>query len=196
MSNKFHSGLLAFLVSVFLVLTSFHAGRRTAKPCVTVTDTLTVIDTLCYYYPVAKDSTVVRYITQVLPVVYRDTITTYRTDTFFAENYAHNLLKIMHNDGENIPPIGLSDERDSISVEIPITHKRYENAEYTAWVSGYSANLDSIRVFPRTTILRESVHKPPNKWHIGISGGISYGFSCRNPEPYIGIGITYSLISF
>lgn len=164
-------------------------GRVADTTHITERDTITYVDTIAYYQPVAKDSTVVRYITQVLPVVYRDTITTYRKDTFLVENYAQN-------NGENIPPLVLSDERDSISVEIPITQKRYENDEYMAWISGYSANLDSIFVFPKTTVIHERSYKPPNKWHIGITGGYGYGFKSKQAEPYIGIGITYSIISF
>lgn len=164
-------------------------GRVAATTHITERDTITYVDTIAYYQPVAKDSTVVRYITQVLPVVHRDTITTYRTDTFFAENYAQN-------NGENIPPLGLSDERDSAAVVIPITQKRYEGEEYKAWVSGYQPSLDSIFVFPRTTMILETTYKPPNKWHIGITGGYGYGFKSRQAEPYIGIGITYSILSF
>lgn len=110
-------------------------------------------------------------------------------DTFLAENYAQNI-------GENIPPQELSDERDSMAVEIPITQKRYEGDDYRAWVSGYEPSLDSIYVFPKTTVIHERSYKPPNKWHIGITGGYGYGFKSKQAEPYIGIGITYSIFSF
>ena len=187
MRDKFQSPVLAFCVSVFLVLISFHAGRRTAKPCLTVTDTLTVIDTLCYYYPMAKDSVVVRYVTRLLPVVRR------REDDSLPLSDSTSVV-INADVGNQLAM--LSGESDSIPVEIPITQVRYASSEYEAWVSGYEACLDSIRVYPKTTIVRESLHKPPNRWHIGISSGYGYGFRCRNPEPYIGIGITYSIISF
>lgn len=79
---------------------------------------------------------------------------------------------------------------------IPITQKRYESEDYRAYVSGYEPNLDSIFVFPKTTTIRERVSKPPNKWHIGLQGGIGYGFKSRQAEPFIGIGLSYSIISF
>ena len=98
--------------------------------------------------------------------------------------------------GMEFPPQEMSDERDSMAVEIPITQKRYDGDDYRAYVSGYEPNLDSIYVFPKTTVIHERSYKPPNKWHIGITGGYGYGFKSKQAEPYIGIGITYSIISF
>lgn len=98
--------------------------------------------------------------------------------------------------GTEIPPQEMSDERDSMAVEIPITQKRYEGEGYRVYVSGYEPNLDSVYVFQRTAVVHERSYKPPNKWHIGITGGYGYGFKSKHAEPYIGIGITYSIISF
>lgn len=127
---------------------------------------------------------------------------------------------VAQNNGENIPPlyasVGFADpaharqkeselsllslnrsgDSDSATVAIPITQKRYDGDNYRAYVSGYEPNLDSIFVFPKTTVIRERSYKPPNKWHIGITGGYGYGFKSKQAEPYIGIGITYSIISF
>jgi len=188
-------------------------GRSKATDYVSERDTSTYIDTIPYYQPVPKDSMVIKYVTRTLPVKRRDSSTTNKTDTFLAENYAQN-------NGENIPPlyasVGFADpaharqkeselsllslnrsvDSDSAAVAIPITQKRYENEDYRAYVSGYEPNLDSIFVFPKTTVIHERSYKPPNKWHIGITGGYGYGFKSKQAEPYIGIGITYSIISF
>lgn len=164
-------------------------GRSKATDYVSERDTSTYIDTISYYQPVPKDSMVIKYVTRTLPVKRRDSCTTNKTDTFLAENYAQN-------NGENIPPLYASVDSDSAAVAIPITQKRYENEDYRAYVSGYEPNLDSIFVFPKTTVIHERSYKPPNKWHIGITGGYGYGFKSKQAEPYIGIGITYSIISF
>ena len=152
-------------------------------------DTTIYVDTIAYYKPVPKDSIVLKYVTRTLPVSRPNTGAMQKTDTFLAGNYAQN-------NGENIPPQELSDERDSVAVEIPITQKRYDGEDYSAYVSGYEPQLDSIFVFPKTTVIHERSYKPPNKWHIGITGGYGYGFKSKQAEPYIGIGITYSIISF
>lgn len=147
----------------------------------TVRDTMTVVETYMYKEPEAKDSVRTQYVTRYLPVV--------KHDTLLAENYTQKT-------GENIPPLQLSDERDSAAVEIPITQKRYDGDGYRAYVSGYEARLDSICVFARTTTIREREAKPPDKWHLGITGGYGYSMRSQRLEPYIGIGITYSIISF
>ena len=177
-------------------------------------DTSTYIDTIPYYQPVPKDSAVIRYVTRTLPVKRRDSSTTNKTDTFFAKNSRTAVLllhsaehvqaqlcsrlheDVAQNNGENIPPLYASVDSDSAAVAIPITQKRYDGEDYRAYVSGYEPNLDSIFVFPKTTVIHERSYKPPNKWHIGITGCYGYGFKSKQAEPYIGIGITYSIISF
>ena len=189
-------------------------GRSKATDYVSERDTSTYIDTIPYYQPVPKDSMVIKYVTRTLPVKRRDSSTTNKTDTFLAENSRSAVLRlysaehvqaqlcshlhedVAQNNGENIPPLYASVDSDSAAVAIPITQKRYENEDYRAYVSGYEPNLDSIFVFPKTTVIHERSYKPPNKWHIGITGGYGYGFKSKQAEPYIGIGITYSIISF
>jgi hypothetical protein len=152
---------------------------RGKSGCVVVRDTTTVRDTVCYTLPAASDSARTKYITRYLPLVKRDTL--------FAEMNDQD-------NGDFIPSVQLSDDRDSASVEIPITQKRYDGADYCAYVSGYEASLDSIFVYTRTTTIKERGSKPPDKWHIGITGG--YGITPKGLRPYVGIGLTYSLISF
>jgi hypothetical protein len=146
----------------------------------TVRDTTTYVDTVAYYKPIPKDSAVIRYVTRYLPVA---------KDTNITENYAHNQR-------ENIPPSVLSDDRDSAAVVIPVTQRRYEGDEYLAYVSGYEPTLDSIFVYPKTTVIRESTYKPPDRWHIGITGGYGISLTGGHAEPFIGVGITYSILSF
>lgn len=195
MSNETTKAVLAMVAGVLLglimgfVFVGNAVNEAVERKYINTTDTVTYVDTIAYYQPKARDSAVVRYITRVLPVVHHDTVTSYQTDTFHTGGYAKN-------DGENMPPQEMSVDRDSIAVAIPITQKRYESEAYQAWVSGYQPSLDSIRVFPRTTVMRETRSKPPDKWHIGITGGYGYGFKSRQAEPYVGIGITYSIISF
>lgn len=185
--------LAAVIVTAILLLLTAYMGYRYGVMATsqyrTKSDTTTIVDTIPYYFPVPKDSAVVRYVTRYLPVVVPGQGKTQNIDTFLSENYAQK-------NEENIPPMGLADKRDSMAVEIPITQKRYENENYRAYISGYEANLDSIFVFPKTTVIRERSYKPPSKWHIGITGGYGYGFNSKTAEPYIGVGITYSILSF
>lgn len=83
---------------------------------------------------------------------------------------------------------------DSVSVELPIMQSVYESTDYKAYVSGVHARLDSIFVYPLHEVVTIKEKQPPKRWHIGITTG--YGFTTKGMRPYVGIGLTYSIISF
>lgn len=165
------------LVGVLLCLNVYQCRRaqNSVPPCGIYTDTLTVFDTIPFYKPVPRDSVVVRYITETLPVTPEtkpepeDTV-----------------------DMETLPV-----PADSATVEIPITQKVYKDSTYTAYVSGYHPQLDSLFIYPQTKFIN-TVHRPkPKRWGIGLQVG--YGITMKNqPQfvPYIGIGISYNLFNF
>ncbi len=139
-------------------------------------DTVTVIDTVVHRVPAAKDSTVVRYVTRTVPV---------STQSYRASRDTAN------NDREAIPPLYASASSDSATVVLPITQKMYSDTDYRAWVSGYEPQLDSIKVFPRTVTVRETIYKPPSRFSIGLQGG--YGITPKGLQPYIGVGVNVSI---
>ena len=80
--------------------------------------------------------------------------------------------------------------RDSIEVPIPIVQKRYEDSLYTAWVSGFEPNLDSIRLYTpeiQTTVTK-TVYEPTPLLTLGVQVGGGYGLINRQPDIYVGIG--------
>ncbi len=83
---------------------------------------------------------------------------------------------------------------DSATIELPIMQSMYENKEYKAYVSGVHARLDSIFVYPLHEVVTIREKQPPKRWHIGVTTG--YGLTTKGMHPYVGIGLTYSLISF
>ena len=135
-------------------------------------DTVTVIDTVVHRVPAAKDSTVVRYVTRTVPVAAQS----YRAPRDTA-----------NNDREVAPSLYASAIIDSATVTLPITQKMYSDTDYRAWVSGYEPRLDSIKVFPRTVTVRETIYKPPSRFSIGLQGG--YGITPKGLQPYIGVGV-------
>lgn len=138
----------------------------------------TFIDTIPFYQPVPVDSTVLNYITEVVPIydkqTIRDTITTIIV--------------------ESVP--GKVECQDSVAVRIPITQKVYEDSLYRAYISGYKPNLDSIFVNRFTDYVYETKLIPDKskRFNLGIQAG--YGYTPRGFQPFIGVGITYSLYSF
>lgn len=130
----------------------------------TDTTRVTVVDTVPYVKPLARDSVVVRYVTKKLPIVH---------DTVY--------------------PICI----DSAGVNIPLTQKQYCDSTYTAWVSGYEASLDSIRVYKKREVVtvNKIIKEPPNRFVISLN--IGYGLTPYNGlQPYIGVGVGYKLFSF
>lgn len=79
---------------------------------------------------------------------------------------------------------------DSIEIPIPIIQKRYDDSLYTAWVSGYDPNLDSIRLYQPTIIetVTKTIVKPSPLITFGIQAGGGYGIISRQPDIYIGFG--------
>ena len=82
------------------------------------------------------------------------------------------------------------------SVEIPIVQKKYADSTYTAWVSGYKPSLDSIEVYRKTVVQRETItlRKISPRWGIGVTGGYGYGTKNKVFEPFVGIGVYYRIL--
>lgn len=178
---------LVLFLALFIASLCFNVHHCTTKQGGVFQDTVrtTFVDSIPYYYPVPKDSVVIRYVTQRLPVVDD------KEDNFpnKGNNDEQNIPQSDNNVAENIP--------DSADVVIPITQKVYEDSTYTAYVSGYNPQLDSL-IFrmPREVITIKEYQKP-KRWGIGIHAG--YGMTIKGtPQfaPYIGIGISYNLFSF
>lgn len=84
---------------------------------------------------------------------------------------------------------------DSVYVELPITQKEYRDSLYHAWVSGYEPNLDSINVFQHTVTVTETVRPPTKRWGLGVQVGAGYNTG-NKIQPYIGIGISYNILTW
>ena len=79
---------------------------------------------------------------------------------------------------------------DSIEVPVPIYQKRYDDSLYTAWVSGYRPNLDSILLHQPTITetVTQTIVNPSPLITFGIQVGGGVGIFSRQPDVYIGFG--------
>ncbi len=82
---------------------------------------------------------------------------------------------------------------DSIEVPVPIVQKRYDDSLYTAWVSGFEPNLDSInlRLPTITETVTNTIVNPSPRLSIGVQAGAGIGIFSRQPDIYIGIGVQW-----
>ena len=189
--------LLLFLV-VFvasLMLNVHHYTEGTADP---YRDTIktTFVDTIPYYKPVPKDSTVIKYVTVRVPVADdKEDNFPNKSVTELPENVqkfpesGKNLQDSVQNFGKSVP--------DSVAVQIPITQKIYEDSTYTAYVSGYRPSLDSLILRTPREIITIKEKTKPKRWGVGVQVG--YGITMKGiPQftPYVGIGVSYNLFNF
>lgn len=89
--------------------------------------------------------------------------------------------------------------RDSIDVPVPIMQKRYDDSLYTAWVSGFRPNLDSLLLHlpevQTTTTITTTIIKPQPRLSVGIQVGTGYGFFNKQPDVFVGFGGQFNLWS-
>lgn len=170
--DPFISGFLTALGMVFGAVLFYHSCQEDKVMTDSEKTVETVYDTIQVFVdtPIPRDSVVVRYAAVKVPVY--DTIRTHYADTLFS---------------------------DSSTVILPVTQKVYKDSTYEAWVSGYMPALDSIRIFQPTTtitntITNTKIRYKQKHWGFGVQAGI--GITPGKIEPYIGIGISYNILSW
>ena len=118
-------------------------------------------------------------------IIDRDTITAIPDTVFRTVALGEKTVKVVIHD--------TLCKTDTVTVSLPFVQKQYKDSSYSAWISGYEPSLDSIRVFPKTTIIRESkvVRQKDKRW--GVFGGVGIGVSDRI-TPCVGGGIGYRIL--
>ena len=88
---------------------------------------------------------------------------------------------------------------DTVYLSLPRETKVYGDSTYTAQVSGYRPNLDWVEVYPQTVYVTKNViTKDISRWGIGLQAG--YGAYAAGGQvrlaPYLGVGISYDIMSW
>lgn len=80
-----------------------------------------------------------------------------------------------------------------VPVAVPVERKVYATADYCAVVEGYRPSLVSMELYRQTQVVTATPVPKPRRWGIGLQAG--YGLAPRTGrlEPYIGIGVQYSI---
>lgn len=165
--------MAAFLIG--FLLAALRKGNRGTVPGPDATmerEVVTVYDTAYIDMPIPRDSVAVRYVTARLPAA---------TNGGTAEAPGHGTA--MKEEGSSA---------DTVEVEIPITQKEYGDSTYRAWVSGYMASLDSIRIYSRTVTVTERLTlDKTRKWGFTVGPTVGAGWNGRSFSPYVGIGVSW-----
>lgn len=180
---KWFKDIVAILFVVLFFTSLFFNVRfciSNKKLPINDTTRITVFDTIPYYKPVPKDSTVIKDITQILP--------TAKPDSTKQTPDVADTTK---------PP---NKDKDSVEVEIPITQKMYETDTYRAYVSGFHPQLDSLILFAGRDIMTVTGNYPkPKKKKFSISLQVGYGITLRETpqfSPCLSVGLSYNLFDF
>lgn len=172
---KILTGACVFAFCLLVGKCTHHCITNPVRDTVRDTVRAVSVDTVRYVLPVARDSVVLRYIKVRVPR---------------ADSVNDTLGDRYKNSG------GTYKNRDSAEVEIPITQKKYSDTTYTAWVSGFRPALDSIHVYPRREVVTvtQTLRGKPKRWGVGVHTG--YGVTPHGLQPYIGVGVNYSILDF
>lgn len=158
-----------------------------------VSDTTSVQDTIPYTSPVPKSEIALGTRTYTLPKYYFIGLGAGGEPRCCNDTCSNSLAD------QNYCGTGAGGEPrccdDSMTIELPTIQRHYEDSTYEAWVSGpIDPQLDSLRVFVPTTIITKREREPPKRWHIGPT--IGYGITPDGLRPFVGVSITYSIISW
>lgn len=172
---KILTGACVFAFCLLVGKCTYHCITNPVRDSVRDSVRDVYVDTVRYVLPVARDSVVLRYIKVRVPR---------------ADSVNDTLGGRYKNSG------GTYKNSDSAEVEIPITQKKYSDTTYTAWVSGFRPALDSIHVHPRREVVTvtNTVRNKPKRWGVGVHAG--YGVTPHGLQPYIGVGVNYSILNF
>ena len=121
-------------------------------------------------------------------------------DTIFVEKPVIKKVEIIDTLLLTVPITDTLMLHDTVLVHLPIEQRQYSDPRYTAWVSGYRPQLDSIQIYQTTEYITKEIKKATKskRWGIGLQAG--YGVSLHNGQvftaPYIGVGLSYSIFSW
>lgn len=158
--------MLAMLVisTILGVLIVKHHATHGYERVTVRCDTVVRIDSIYIEKPVVKDSIVTRYVTRYLPAVKAEADTS-----------------------------GTEADHDSVNVILPIEQKTYSSDQYTAWVSGYEARLDSIALYTKEVVVEKEIYLDKKRRRWGCVVGAGVGTNYNGVSPYVGITVGYIL---
>ena len=134
-------------------------------------------------------------VSRVTEVVRMDTVVVVRRDTV---RMPEPVEVVRVKEVVRTLPVHCEAPLDSTRTEevlLPIEQKVYRDSSYTAYVSGYEAQLDSFILNTRSEVVRITEREEPKRWSVGVGVGAGIGKD-GVVGPMLGITISYRLFSF
>ena len=168
--DQFYQSVIAVLVAVSILMLVVYYKTKAELKNSRFDDTHIKYYTFGYDDPLPKKDSVMEPIRIPLPV-----FSPGKTDTVYV---GKDSTDVITSSGD--------------SINIPISQKVYSDSNYVAYISGFNQSLDSIR-FTIPEITKTRIVENNKKLGIGVIGGLGYGLSSKQIEPFVGIGLSYKL---
>ena len=86
---------------------------------------------------------------------------------------------------------------DSLQLVLLRVQRHYSDSTFDAWVSGVDPRLDSIKTYQTNMVITKEIpviQVKKTRWGLGVNAG--YGVGQGGLTPYIGIGVSYNILSW
>ena len=87
--------------------------------------------------------------------------------------------------------------RDTIFLRLPREQVRWEDSLSVVYASGYRASVDSVIHYTKATVVTKVaplIQTQRTHWGLGLSAGV--GLSSQGLTPYVGLGVSYNILSW
>ena len=84
---------------------------------------------------------------------------------------------------------------DSLQLVLLRVQRHYSDSTFDAWVSGVDPRLDSIKTYQTNMVITKEIPViKKTRWGLGVQAGVGAGKG--GLSPYVGIGVSYNLLSW
>ena len=84
---------------------------------------------------------------------------------------------------------------DSLQLVLLRVQRHYSDSTFDAWVSGVDPRLDSIKTYQTNMVITKEIPViKKTRWGLGVQAGVGAGKG--GLTPYVGVGVSYNLLSW
>lgn len=181
---------IIFYISVLLILANFfmlgfiirqkHPQKLPVEPIKTKVDTLVIRDSNIFTEPKKEPSPDVLIKKIPVPI--------YVADSSAIDSLLNECVRL-----ERI--------NDSLQLILLRVQRHYSDSTFDAWVSGIDPKLDSIKTYQTNMVITKEIpviQVKKTRWGLGIQAGIGTGMNGKQVymTPYVGVGISYNILSW
>ena len=173
--------VMTILFVILLILIGFLVGRKCHRnipgdPQIPRVDTLFIRDTNSFTEPQKEPSPDVLIKEIPIPVYVADS----------------SAIDSLLNECARLERVS-----DSLQLVLLRVQRHYSDSTFDAWVSGIDPRLDSIKTYQTNMVITKEIpviQVKKTRWGFGVNAG--YGVGKGGLTPYVGVGISYNLLSW